>query len=642
MFNNIFFSNIWANKLFSYNYVYNCCFYNFYNENNFLFFKITDTYKSLFNTIIIKFFKKRIKKVRKPLKKVPEIQNTETPNTETPNTETPNTETPNTETPKLEIVEFKKQKKFVFKFKRKRFKFKKLKKHFKSFFFNESLIKNEDEKLLDLNFFYFFNFLVKIKKLKKIKIKKKNLKNLNFYFFESFFLKKKFKNNLIARNSFYSLNLKKFNKINLFYNFYKFLFYFKNNNLSFLKKTFFLKSFKNVKNFNKNIYKHKHDNKSLLTIYKNIFLFTIYNSYNHLIYNVHMYYNITFIQFKFIYSLNTINKLLKVKKNKRFKRIKRKFTMKSNFLKSKKKYRYKYRYVFYNKLNARRNNLLFKKTVYKFILINLYNSFKLKSSFFNFNNLNKYNYYFYYFLKNQKSNIRSFFKKNLFFFDFIRKKNNNINAIYNNQYPVYNSNKLILKSFKKIFKSHFNKKLNNNLYFYIIPVFEFIFNKNVLIKSNNSNIFKNLKIKKKFFKKKLLKIYKKNKFSVLSRSVNYNLYEVIEIILYSFYYKDIYFLLNWFIKNFSKTHFTHHNNFLVLFHTIMNDIFESYRDIFQIKGFYYTLKGKVGVTSNAKKKAVRFKMGSSNKSKKSQKMDFQQGVVKSLSGSVGVSMILTY
>ncbi len=37
------------------------------------------------------------------------------------------------------------------------------------------------------------------------------------------------------------------------------------------------------------------------------------------------------------------------------------------------------------------------------------------------------------------------------------------NSIYNNQYPIYNSNKLVLKSFKKIFKSFFNRKLNNYL-----------------------------------------------------------------------------------------------------------------------------------------------------------------------------------
>ncbi len=60
----------------------------------------------------------------------------------------------------------------------------------------------------------------------------------------------------------------------------------------------------------------------------------------------------------------------------------------------------------------------------------------------------------------------------------------------------------------------------------------------------NSNIFKKPKnLKKNFFIKKLIKIYKKNKFSVLSRSMHHNLYEIIEVILYSFYYKDIFYII---------------------------------------------------------------------------------------------------
>ena len=188
----------------------------------------------------------------------------------------------------------------------------------------------------------------------------------------------------------------------------------------------------------------------------------------------------------------------------------------------------------------------------------------------------------------------------------------------------------------------FNKKFNNYLYYYLVPLFEYIFNKNIFINFINSSIFKKPKLKKKFFVRKLIKIYKKNRFSVLSRSITFNLYEIIEIILYSFYYKDVFLLSNWFLKNFKNVHFTNHKKFLVFFKTIINDIFESYRDILQIKGFYFIIKGKVGVTSNAKKKTIKFIIGSSNKSKKSQKMDFQQGVVKSLSGSLGVSMILTY
>lgn len=75
---------------------------------------------------------------------------------------------------------------------------------------------------------------------------------------------------------------------------------------------------------------------------------------------------------------------------------------------------------------------------------------------------------------------------------------------------------------------------------------------------------------------------------------------------------------------------------------IINDIFESYKNILRIKGLFFIIKGKVGVTSNAKKKTIKFIVGSLNRSNKSQKIDFQQSVVKSLSGSLGVSIVLSY
>lgn len=54
-----------------------------------------------------------------------------------------------------------KKKKF-FKFRRKKFKFKKLRRYFKRFKFKKTKVKNE--KILDLNFSYFYNYLIKIKK----------------------------------------------------------------------------------------------------------------------------------------------------------------------------------------------------------------------------------------------------------------------------------------------------------------------------------------------------------------------------------------------------------------------------------------------------------------------------------------------
>ena len=62
---NNFFFNMWSNINLNYNYIFNCCFYNFYLENNFLFFKINDTYKNFFFLFLIKIFKKKKKKKKK-------------------------------------------------------------------------------------------------------------------------------------------------------------------------------------------------------------------------------------------------------------------------------------------------------------------------------------------------------------------------------------------------------------------------------------------------------------------------------------------------------------------------------------------------------------------------------------------------
>lgn len=237
-------------------------------------------------------------------------------------------------------------------------------------------------------------------------------------------------------------------------------------------------------------------------------------------------------------------------------------------------------------------------------------------------------------------------KKKIFFFKFLKltkKLTKNINNyVYNNYYPIYNSSYFLVKKFKKIFKSLFFKKYFNSFQFYIISYFEFIFNKNIFIKPVNNSIYKRIFYKKKLKLKRIYKIYYKNKFSVLSRNNKFNLFEILEIILYSFYHKDVYILKNWFLRNFVKIHYTNQRKFLSFFKIIITDVFETYKHIFGIQGFYFFIKGKVGVTSNAKKKTIFFRIGPLNKSSKNQRIDFQQGVVKASSGTSGLLMILTY
>ena len=216
------------------------------------------------------------------------------------------------------------------------------------------------------------------------------------------------------------------------------------------------------------------------------------------------------------------------------------------------------------------------------------------------------------------------------------------NLSYNNYFPVYNSHRLLKKKFRKIFKSILFRKYFNSMQFYVISYFESFLKKKFFIKSITNKFFKKILKTKKIKYSYIYKIYYKNKKSVSSRVSKFNLFEILEIIFYSLFYKDVYILKNWFLRNFNKLHYKNQKKFLFFFKILITDVFETYKYSFGIKGFYFFLKGKVGVTSNAKKKTAFFRLGPLSKSSKNKKIDFQQGVVKASSGTSGLLMIITY
>lgn len=311
-------------------------------------------------------------------------------------------------------------------------------------------------------------------------------------------------------------------------------------------------------------------------------------------------------------------------------------------LKKKKKIKWKKRLPIIKKLRIRKKKLLVKKEIYKIIVYNLFSSFNSNRNIFINNNLYKYNPLFSFKNKFLKRKI----KKKFIFLKFLKinnnLKNNLNNFVYNNYYPIYNSSYFLVKKFKNIFRSFFFKKYFNSFQFYVISFFEKFFNKNIFIKPINNNIFKSFFLKRKLKFNRIKKIYYKNKRSVQSRKNKFNLLEILEIILYSFYHKDVYILKNWFLRNYITLHYTAQKKFLSFFKILITDVFETYKHSFGINGFYFIVKGKVGVTSNAKKKAISFRIGPLSKSSKNQKIDFQQGVVKASSGTSGLLMILTY
>lgn len=79
---------------------------------------------------------------------------------------------------------------------------------------------------------------------------------------------------------------------------------------------------------------------------------------------------------------------------------------------------------------------------------------------------------------------------------------------------------------------------------------------------------------------------------------------------------------------------------------ILNDFvienFSNFFNIFNIKGFYFCVKGKIGLSGNAKKKKIFFKKGLLKVSSKNFKIDNQRFFVKTNCGSLGINIILTY
>ena len=88
--------------------------------------------------------------------------------------------------------------------------------------------------------------------------------------------------------------------------------------------------------------------------------------------------------------------------------------------------------------------------------------------------------------------------------------------------------------------------------------------------------------------------------------------------------------------------FKNHKKFLTFFNNFLNKYSGLFIDVLQIKGFFFDIRGKVGVTGSSKKRHFCFKFGSLNKSSKKTKINFNQNLVRTYSGVMGLTYILNY
>ena len=88
--------------------------------------------------------------------------------------------------------------------------------------------------------------------------------------------------------------------------------------------------------------------------------------------------------------------------------------------------------------------------------------------------------------------------------------------------------------------------------------------------------------------------------------------------------------------------FKNHRKFINIFSTTILKYNYIYLNTLKIKGFYFSVKGKISVAGNGKKKRSILKIGKVFKSTKFVKIEHKHSVVKTNFGALGVNMIIAY
>jgi len=91
-----------------------------------------------------------------------------------------------------------------------------------------------------------------------------------------------------------------------------------------------------------------------------------------------------------------------------------------------------------------------------------------------------------------------------------------------------------------------------------------------------------------------------------------------------------------------RIQFKSHKKLISVFKYMIVNYHEFYLKQNNLKGFFFDIRGKVGVTGNAKKRHFCFSSGKYSKTTKNSRFDYQHTIVKTLTGALGVTMIIYY
>ena len=291
------------------------------------------------------------------------------------------------------------------------------------------------------------------------------------------------------------------------------------------------------------------------------------------------------------------------------------------------------------KLNVQHNEtaVYLNSTKHNFLYFCLGNEFlsqtRKTSKFFTSTNCVRNTKYFNFFFTHNILNQQFGNNSSLLFFKFFHKKTfkkTNLLTGYNQQKNLYlnvkknnsNHNVIIYDYVYKILLNFFEAYFKKNFYFFLKKS-NYLLNR---FKKNNLIVFIQRKLSKS------LK-FSKNKFFFK---------ELVEILWLSFLLKDSTLFINWFVSKFQHISLRNHKNFLRILNLLLKRYYNFFFKNNNVLGFFFDIRGKWGVSGNAKKRHLSITSGLYSSSNKSLRLSCVQSGVKTSTGLLGVTFCIFF
>lgn len=231
--------------------------------------------------------------------------------------------------------------------------------------------------------------------------------------------------------------------------------------------------------------------------------------------------------------------------------------------------------------------------------------------------------------------MKSSINMNRFFLETIKSQNrlDNLNSNYDIQLFSYYINQYNFKTqqllgvslrsfffFEIFLKKFFEVKYQQKIYL-------------TFVKSNVNYLLNNV-----YYLSLIKRLKKLQIFSKQSNLVK----EIVEILTLVFYTHDIILLKNWLINVSEKLHFKSHKKLFYILKVIIIKYFNLYFKYFGCLGFCLKINGKIGLGGSSKTKSFWIKVGKFSLSKKSLKIAYTSGCIRTYSGILGMELILSY